>query len=70
MSQTHSATTPLVVADGGSADQLRLAADFEARWAAWQVRGRAHERAVRRKLFTIAPVIAAVSTILYVFVNR
>ena len=31
---------------------------FEERWAAWQARGDANDRATRRKLFIVAAVVA------------
>jgi hypothetical protein len=34
-----------------------VAPDFEARWTAWLARGRAHDRAVRKR-FTVAVLVA------------
>lgn len=31
---------------------------FDERWAAWQARGKAHDRLVRRKIAIVAPVVA------------
>ena len=61
MSQTVLIATAPVGTDDDSAERHRLDADFDARWAAWQTRGRIHDRAVRRKLLMLAPaaVIAA-----------
>ena len=43
----------------------------EERWAAWQARGVAHERAVRRKLAFAAPfVLLVVAVIVYAWVGR
>ena len=44
---------------------------FEERWAAWQARGAAHDRAVRRKLAIAGPVVAAIAAVvLYALVIR
>ena len=69
MSQTVSIAT----APGGtddSAEPLRLDADFEMRWAAWQTRGRIHERAVRRKLLMLAPAAVVAAAIVYLLLIR
>ena len=38
---------------------------FAERWAAWQARGAANDRATRRKLFVLAAVLTLSSAILY-----
>ena len=38
-------------------------ASFEQRWAAWQARGAAHDRAVRRKMAVAAPILVASSNV-------
>ncbi len=43
---------------------------FNERWAAWQARGAAHDRAVRRKLATGVPIVAAVAALLYLVLAR
>lgn len=35
-------------------DRLRGDADFDSRWAAWQSRGRSHDRALRHRLGLLA----------------
>lgn len=43
--------------------------DFDRRWAEWKAKGRAHERAVRRRLAVVATVAApcaAVALVIYV----
>jgi hypothetical protein len=47
-----------------------VTATFEERWAAWQARGAAHDRAVRRKIAIAAPIIAVVAVILYALLGR
>jgi hypothetical protein len=43
---------------------------FEARWTAWRARGEAHERAVRRRLLMLAPLVAVGAAIIYTLVLR
>lgn len=54
----------------GSGDPRRGDADFERRWAAWQARGKAHERAVHRRLFILAPAAAVAAVIGYLLVTQ
>lgn len=37
---------------------------FAERWAAWQARGAAHDRAMRRKLFVVAAILIFSAAIL------
>ena len=47
------------------------AASFEERWAAWQARGAAHDRAVRRKITVAAPILLVVAVaVFYVLLGR
>jgi hypothetical protein len=62
------ATTP-VGTDDDSVERLRLDADFDARWAAWQTRGRIHDRAVRG-LLMLAPAVAIAAAIVYLLLIR
>lgn len=39
--------------------------EFEQRWNAWQMRGRVHERAVRRRFAIVAIVAAAIAVAVY-----
>jgi hypothetical protein len=44
---------------------------FDERWHAWQAKGEAHDRAVRRKLTIAAPFVAiAAAAIVYALVIR
>jgi hypothetical protein len=43
---------------------------FEERWAAWQARGVAHDRAVRRKMIIAAPIAMALAAVLYLLFAR
>ena len=46
-------------------------ASFDERWAAWQAKGAAHDRAVRRKLRVAAPILIAVAAVvIYVLLGR
>ena len=41
------------------------------RWAAWQAKGAAHDRAVRRKMVLAAPIaIAVIAVIVYALAGR
>jgi len=42
---------------------------FEARWAAWQARGAAHDLRVRRTFFTLAPLIAMIGVTIYILIQ-
>ena len=43
---------------------------FEERWAAWQAKGAAHDRAVRRRFAIVAPILAVVTAIVYAWLIR
>lgn len=40
-------------------------ADFEVLWAAWQARGAAHERLIRRRLTILVAMLAVPAAVLY-----
>jgi hypothetical protein len=45
--------------------------DFDERWAAWQAKNAAHDRAVRRKMQVAVPLmIVLIAVILYALVGR
>jgi hypothetical protein len=46
------------------------AASFDERWAAWQAKGAAHDRAVRRKMAVAAPILIAVAVVIYGLLAR
>jgi hypothetical protein len=56
-------TVPSAVADDDLTARLRVDADFDARWAAWQSKGRSRDRAFHRKLFVLVPAAAVVTAI-------
>lgn len=46
-------------------------ADFEERWTAWRAKGAARDRAVRRRMAVVAPVlIVLAAVIVYALVGR
>ena len=45
-------------------------ATFDERWAAWQAKGAAGDRAVRRKLAVAAPIVIIIVAIMVVAVLR
>ena len=44
--------------------------NFDQRWAAWQAKGAAHDRAVRRKMAVAAPILMVVALVIYVLLGR
>jgi hypothetical protein len=47
------------------------AASVGQRWAAWQAKGAAHDRAVRRKMALAAPILIVVAAVVtYAFLGR
>jgi hypothetical protein len=53
---------PTVVAPPGTPTSTLLSesATFDERWAAWQAKGAAHDRAVRRKMAIAVPILLVV----------
>jgi small-conductance mechanosensitive channel len=50
---------------------VRETASFDQRWAAWQAKGDAHDRAVRRKMAVAAPILIVVAAVvIYVLLGR
>ena len=46
-------------------------ASFDARWAAWQAKGAAHDRAVRRRMTIAAPIaVVIIAVILYALIGH
>lgn len=45
-------------------------AAFEQRWAAWQARGAAHDRAARRHAALAAPVVLILAAVVYALFGR
>ena len=45
-------------------------ASFDARWAAWQAKGAAQDRAFRRKMAVAAPILAVAALVIYVLLGR
>jgi hypothetical protein len=46
------------------------AAAFDQRWAAWQAKGLAHDRAVHRRIAIVIPILLIVFAVVYVFIGR
>ena len=66
-------TAATVVAPPGTPTSTPVtdSATFDERWAAWQAKGAAHDRAVRRKMAIAAPILLVVVTIvLYALLGR
>jgi hypothetical protein len=48
-----------------------VSVSFDERWAAWQAKGAAHDRAVRRKIAIAAPILIVIAAVvMYVFLGR
>jgi hypothetical protein len=43
---------------------------FDQRWAAWQAKGAAHDRAVRRKMALGAPILIVAAIVIYALLGR
>lgn len=64
MSQVIVLAPASIETDNNLTERLRVDADFDARWAAWQSRGRSHDRAFHRKLLVLLPVAGvAIATV-------
>jgi hypothetical protein len=74
MREGHMAiAVPTVVAPPGTPTSTPVtdSATFDERWAAWQAKGAAHDRAVRRKMAIAAPILlVVVAVILYALLGR
>jgi hypothetical protein len=71
MTAKSSLVLPLVVSTRTGTLCDPLAPGSDERWAAWQARTEAHDRAERRKLVTLAPIVALLAAaVLYAFVVR
>jgi hypothetical protein len=42
---------------------VTASAQFDERWAAWQAKGAAHDRAVRRKMAIAAPILIVIAAV-------
>ena len=59
---TPRAATPIAVAESPG---------FDERWAAWQAKGAAHDRAFQRKMAIATPIVLlAAAVVMYVFLGR
>jgi len=67
MSQTVSAVAIPVVTVGAPQP---LTVEFDARWAAWQDRGRLHDRSGRRSLAMAAATIVILAGTAYMLLSR
>ena len=61
----------VAAAEATASAPLPESASFDERWAAWQTKGAAHNRAMRRKWALAAPIATVViAVIVYVLVGR
>ena len=62
---------PTVAAPPPAAIYTALAeSSFDERWAAWQAKGAAHDRAFRRKMTVAAPILIVAALVLYALLGR
>jgi len=63
---------PVVVASAPAAEPTRQPepAAFEERWAAWEAKGAAHDRALRRKVAIAAPILIVVAAVVVYALGR
>jgi hypothetical protein len=45
-------------------------ASFDERWAAWQAKGAAHHRAVRRRMAVAAPILVVIAAVVCALLGR
>jgi hypothetical protein len=66
-------TVSTVVAPPGTPTSTPVtdSATFDERWAAWQAKGAAHDRAVRRRMAFAAPILlVVVAAVIYALLGR
>jgi hypothetical protein len=66
-------TVSTVVAPPATAPSTPVtdSATFDERWAAWEAKGVAHDRALRRKMAIAAPILlVVVAVVLYALLGR
>jgi hypothetical protein len=68
VSQTVSAAVTPVA--GIVATEQSLNSDFDARWAAWQERGRLQDRSFRRRLWIVVPAVVILAAAAYTLLSR
>jgi hypothetical protein len=64
---------PTLVAPPGTLTSTAVtdSATFDERWAAWQAKGAAHDRSVRRKVAIAGPIlVGVVAAVLYALLGR
>jgi hypothetical protein len=66
-------TVSTVVAPSGTPTSTPItdSATFDERWAAWEAKGVAHDRGLRRKMAIAAPILlVVVAVVLYALLGR
>jgi hypothetical protein len=62
---------PAAAAPSDTPTFVTESATFDARWAAWQAKGAAHDRTVRRKMAIAAPILlVVVAVVMYALLGR
>jgi hypothetical protein len=55
---------PVAAPPAAPASTTTSEATFDQRWAGWQAKGAAHDRAVRRKMALAAPIVIIVAAVI------
>ena len=64
-------STVVAPSQGATSTAVTESASFDQRWAAWQAKGAAHDRAVRRKMAVTAPILTLVAAgVMYALLGR
>jgi hypothetical protein len=63
-------TPPVVAHEVLTSTPIREPASFDERWAAWQAKGAAHDRAVRRRMAIALPIVIIVAILTYALLGR
>lgn len=65
-----SMTTPTIETPAAATQTCNGELSFDQRWAAWEGRGLAQDRATRRRMALLAPLVVVAAGILYALVGR
>lgn len=63
-------TTPTIETAAAPTRTSNGELSFDQRWAAWEARGVAQDRATRRRMALLAPVVVVAAGILYALLGR
>lgn len=62
---------PVATSQAATSTTVPEPASFDERWAAWQAKGAAHDRVVRRKMAVAAPILIIIAAVIvYALLGR